>query len=158
MDVVLNIIESIKSDPLYPILITLLIVGWRIFVHFSNQRHKGFIAEKQSNLKVEEAREIELQQNISKLERYAGEVKELALSYKTLEEKKKDRATFHPELTKISGQFSTYPDLQQAIRDFCNRCSIMAESDPHPECREEVQQFFNCIINECKKEKDTNNA
>ncbi|MDO9262340.1 MAG: hypothetical protein Q7U02_00125 [Desulfosalsimonadaceae bacterium] len=99
-------------------------------------------------LKIQELEASPLIQKLNDFIYLAGEVKEVATSYNSAERKRLARSESYEQLSKLAGQFSKYPRLMQAIRDFNNRCAIMAEDIPHESCRDEVLEFYQVLLKE----------
>ncbi|MCI5132841.1 MAG: hypothetical protein D3904_15320 [Candidatus Electrothrix sp. EH2] len=124
---------------------------WCAFLYFNKKSHDKEIEKLKYRLKIQEAEIIPIISKLQELEDLAGEAKGIATSYRSTEQKKQHRSQMFDKLDKLAGQFSKYPPLMESIKDFNQYYAIMAEEVPHESCREDVVKYYNVLIAEAEK-------
>ena len=160
METIYNIIQ--QNPKFFAWAFGLVNVLWGVFTYFNKQSHDKKMEQLKHSLSLDRDKQKMLWEKeitkIIELENLAGEAKEIATSYNTVQYKNERFGPIYEKLSQLAGQFSQYPALMQAIRDLNHYCAILIDAQKHNEnhesYRSQILDFYSVLINECKQLKN----
>lgn len=122
MDSIYNIVRS--NPEFFTWIVGVINVLWGVFLYFNKQSHDKKMEILKYDLKIKEIETLPLIKKLQGLEELAGEAKEIAISYRSTEQKREHHSRIYEKIDKLAGQLSKYRPLRQAIRDLNHYCAI----------------------------------